>query len=325
VAALAGVSRQTVSNVLHERAGYYSAETRSRVLEAVEALNYQPNLAARSLRSRRTRQLGYHMPSDQFSPENAFVLRLIQALVRAAADRGHHVLVFADDDDELRTFRELVAKGSVDGFVLSSVKVGDARARLLAGTGMPFALFGRTGPGLPQTWVDIDNAAAIRQSVDHLVAAGRQRFAYVGFDAGAEWDRQRVEGYRLAMEAHGLAVEEDLVIGCPTMAAVHEGADRLLRSEERPDAIVTSGDVVAATIVNAARSLGLLPGADFGLVGFDGGFVQELTDPVLTSVRIPVEQIAAKLVERLLLELESGPTGGPGEVVATEVVKGGTG
>src|SRR5919108_379927 len=109
------------------------------------------------------------------APDHAFILRLIQALVRAAAARGHHILVFTQDDDELEVFRELIAMRSVDGFILSSSRVDDPRARFLQRARIPFAMFGRTAPDLPQTWVDIDNVAAIRSAVDHLVSRGFDR------------------------------------------------------------------------------------------------------------------------------------------------------
>src|SRR5919107_5946353 len=145
VARLARVSRQTVSNVLNNRSGY-SEDTRARVLRAIEELDYQPHRAARSLRSQRTMQLGYHMPSEQLAAENAFVLGFIQALVRAAADHGHHVLVFTEQGEELEVFRELVAIRGVDGFILSGSRGDDPRARYLHQAGVPFALFGRTAP-----------------------------------------------------------------------------------------------------------------------------------------------------------------------------------
>ena len=180
---MARVSRQTVSNVLNNRTGY-SEETRTRVLAAIEALDYQPHRAARSLRSQRTMQLGYHMPGEQLAAENAFVLGFIQALVRAAADHGHHVLVFTEQGDELEVFRELVAIRGVDGFILSGSRVDDPRARYLHQAGVPFAMFGRTAPRLPQTWVDIDSVAAASSAVDYLVGKGHESFAYVGYDAG---------------------------------------------------------------------------------------------------------------------------------------------
>jgi DNA-binding LacI/PurR family transcriptional regulator len=323
VARLARVSRQTVSNVLNNRTGY-SEETRNRVLRAIEELDYQPHRAARSLRSRRTMQLGYHMPSEQLAPENAFVLGFIQALVASAAVRGHHVLVFTERDDELEVFRELVAIRGVDGFILSSSRIDDPRARFLAKAGIPFASFGRTAPGLPQTWVDIDSVAGIGAVIDHLVDRGHERFAYLGYDTDHYWDRDRVEGYRKGLADHGIRVTERSILRCRTLGAVHDRVLRLLERRQRPTAIVTGSDVLAAAAVNTAKSLGLRVGHDIAVTGFDGGLVQQMTEPMLTSVRIPVELIATELIGRCLREIDQGPTGEPGLIVPTEIAAGGS-
>jgi DNA-binding LacI/PurR family transcriptional regulator len=321
VARRAGVSRQTVSNVLNNRSGYSEA-TRARVTEAIEALDYQPHRAARSLRSQRTMQLGYHMPGEQLAAENAFVLGFIQALVRGAAGRGHHVLVFTEHDDELEVFRELVAIRAVDGFVLSGSRVDDPRARFLADAGVPFAMFGRTAPDLPQSWVDIDNVVATSSMVGYLVERGHERFAYLGYDLDTYWDRERLEGYRKGLADHGIRVAERSIVRGPSAAAVHDRVARLLGRRHPPTAIVTGSDVMAAVAVNAARSQGLRVGRNLAVTGFDGGFVRQMTDPVLTSVRVPVDTIAAELIGRCLRELETGPTGEPGLIVPTELAVG---
>src|SRR5918996_3865464 len=318
VARLARVSRQTVSNVLNNRSGY-SEDTGARVLRAIEALDYQPHRAARSLRSQRTMQLGYHMLDEQLAAENAFVLGFIQALVRGAAHRGHHVLVFTERDDELEVFRELVAIRAVDGFVLSGSRVDDPRARFLAEAGVPFAMFGRTASDLPQTWVDIDNVVAVSSVVGYLVDRGHERFAYVGYDLDNYWDRERLDGYRKGLADHGIRVAERSIVRGPTPGAVHDRVVRLLGRRYRPTAIVTGSDVMAAVAVNAARSLGLRVGRDVAVTGFDGGFVRQMTEPVLTSVRVPVDTIAAQLIGRCLRELDAGPTGDPGLIVPTEL------
>jgi DNA-binding LacI/PurR family transcriptional regulator len=323
VARLARVSRQTVSNVLNNRTGY-SENTRTRVLRAIEALDYQPHRAARSLRSQRTMQLGYHMPGEQLAVENAFVLGFIQALVRGAAHRGHHVLVFTEQDDELEVFRELVAIRGVDGFVLSGSRVDDPRARYLSEAGIPFAMFGRTAPHLPQSWVDIDSVAATGAAVDYLVDRGHGAFAYIGYDAKNYWDVERLEGYRKGLADHGIRVSERSIVQGSTLEAVHDDVVRLLGRKRRPTAIVAGSDVLAAVAVNAAKAMGLRIGQDLAVTGFDGGFVQQLTEPMLTSVRIPVDVIAAELIGRCLRELDEGPTGDPGLVVPTEIAVGGS-
>jgi DNA-binding LacI/PurR family transcriptional regulator len=323
VARLAQVSRQTVSNVLNNRTGY-SEETRNRVLRAIEQLDYQPHRAARSLRSQRTMQLGYHMRGEEMAAENAFVLGFIQALVRAAADRGHHLLVFTELDDELEVFRELVAIRGVDGFILSGSRVDDPRARYLHEAGVPFAMFGRLAAHLPQTWVDTDGVLAASSAVDYLAARGHEAFAYVGYEPVNYWDVERLEGFRKGLADHGLRVAERSIVLGATLEAVHGGVLRLLGRKRRPTAIVTSSDVLAAVVVNAARSLGLRVGQEVAVTGFDGGFVRRLTEPVLTSVRIPVDRIAAELIGRCLREIDEGPTGAGGLVVPTEIVPGGS-
>jgi DNA-binding LacI/PurR family transcriptional regulator len=323
VARLARVSRQTVSNVLNNRSGY-SQDTRARVLRAIEELDYQPHRAARSLRSQRTMQLGYHMPGEQLAAENAFVLGFIQALVRAAADHGHHVLVFTEQGEELEVFRELVAIRGVDGFILSGSRVDDPRVRYLHQAGVPFAMFGRTDLGLPQTWVDTDSVAAAASAVGYLVGRGHESFGFVGYDAKNYWDLERLEGFRKGLADHGIRVAENSIVLGGTLEEVHAGATRLLGRKRRPTAIVTGSDVLAAVVVNAARSLGLQVGTDVAVTGFDGGFVQQMTEPKLTSVRIPVDRIAAELIGRCLREIDDGPTSEPGSIVPTEIVVGGS-
>ncbi len=320
VARMARVSRQTVSNVLNNRTGY-SEETRARVQRAIEALDYQPHRAARSLRSQRTMQLGYHMPGEQLAAENAFVLGFIQALVRAAADHGHHVLVFTEQGDVLEVFRELVAIRGVDGFILSGSRGDDPRARYLHQAGVPFAVFGRTAPGLPQTWVDIDSVAAVRSAVDYLVARDHESFAYVGYDAES-WDVERLEGFRKGLADHGIRVGERSIILGRTLEAVHAAVLRLLGGTRPPTAIVTGSDVLAAVAVNAAKSLGLRVGQDVAVTGFDGGFVRHMTEPVLTSVRIPVDRIAAELIACCLRMIDEGTAQSTGILVPTEIAVG---
>src|ERR1700761_8910701 len=195
VARLAGVGRQTVSNVLNG-SGRVGEATRARVLEAVTALGYSPNHGARSLRSRRTRQLAYVMPPIQLRPDNYIMQQFLQALAAASGRRGHGVVVTAPDGDPREEMRRLMASRSVDGFLLSEVQPDDPRVALLAEAGMPFACFGYLGPGLPQHWVDIDNRAAVAQAVRHVRARGYRRLAFVGYQTADHWDLERVGGFQ---------------------------------------------------------------------------------------------------------------------------------
>ena len=143
VAAAAGVSRQTVSNVLKapERV---AAETAARVRRAIDDLGYRPNRAAQNLRQRASRCIGLKMVSP---PGVSNLLdRFLHALTEAAGVAGYHMLLLAAVDEELETYEDLIRTGTVDGFVLFDVEVGDSRLSWFARRGIPFVcLAGRAG------------------------------------------------------------------------------------------------------------------------------------------------------------------------------------
>ena len=180
VARAAGVGKSTVSNVLNG-SGRVGEAARARVLETVDQLGYRPHHGARSMRSRRTMQLAYFMPPIQLEPTNLIMMQFMQSLLRAGAQRHYRVLVVAQDADPGDDIRSLAAGRIVDGFVLSELQPDDQRAELLTELGMPFACFGRTRPGLPQPWADIDNVKAEAEAVRHVAERGYTRPAYIGY------------------------------------------------------------------------------------------------------------------------------------------------
>lgn len=322
VARLAGVSPTTVSFVINERPGSgIPEETRLRVMAAVEDLGYQPNRQARNLRLQRTRQLGFHVSGEQLNVYQVFTVSFIQPLLREADRHGYQILVFTSGDDATDRLRELVAAHAVDGFILNDSSIDDPRARYLAGVHMPFASFGRTEADLPQSWVDVDNAAGVASMVDYLVEKGHGDIAYIGPLQPRYWFNERLEGFQSRMRHHGLSVPASWMVQ-ETSAGVEAAVGRLLSGRRRPTAVVTAADWLAVETIRAVRLAGLRVGQDVAVTGFDGGPLQWLTDPPLTTVRLPFEQAAAALVERCLREIEEGPNTAPGVFLPTEIVVG---
>lgn len=325
VARAASVSRQTVSNVLNS-SGRVGDAARSRVLDAVAALGYHPHQGARSLRSRRTRQIAYVMPRIQLLPANYIMQQFLQAMAAACASRGYSmVIVVADgsppDGDPREEMRRLIASRSVDAFVLSDLHEDDPRVALLAEAGFPFTCFGRTGAGQPQQWVDIDNHEATALAVEHVVSLGFRRIAFAGYRTESRWDDERASGFRAALEQHGLPAGQ-----APMLLVDDAGARRAIRSlltsgrpEERPEAIVSGSDRLAAIIYGVAADLRLRIGRDLAVTGFDGSVAAGLLHPRLTSVAIPVVDIARRVVARALKQIDHGPDQLPGEVVAARL------
>ena len=320
MARAAGVGRQTVSNVLNG-SGRVGLATKARVLEAVAALGYYPHHGARSLRSRRTRQLAYLMPAIQLLPDNYIMQQFLQALAAASARRSHSVVVVVPDGDPRDEMRRLIASRTVDAFLLSELQLDDPRVILLAEAGIPFACFGRIGPGLPQHWVDIDNRAAVLKALEHVLARGFRRPTFVGYQTANHWDHERVSGFRAGLARHGVPDDQAGVLLVDEASARREirslltGAQRGPHPGARPDAIVTGSDRLAAVVYGVAAELRLRIGRDLGVTGFDGSVAAGLLHPRLTSVTIPVEEIARRVIARALRQLDHGPDESPGEVV----------
>jgi DNA-binding LacI/PurR family transcriptional regulator len=321
VARAAGVGRQTVSNVLNGT-GRVGEAARARVLDAVAALGYHPHHGARSLRSRRAGQIAYVLPRVQLIPSNYIMQQFLQALAAASGRRGYSMVVVVPDGNPQDDMRRLIASRSVDAFLLSEMQLEDPRVILLAEAGMPFACFGRTDSALPQHWVDIDNHEAMAAAVEHVLGRGYERIAFLGYRSESLWDHQRTAGFRAGLARLGVPADQAEMLLVDEASARRKirslltGARRGARAGTRPDAIVTGSDRLAAVIYGVAAELRLRIGRDLGVTGFDGSIAADLLHPTLTSVTIPVDDIAARMVTRALRQVDHGPDGSPGEVVA---------
>ena len=293
MARAAAVSRQTVSNVLNG-SGRVGAAARARVLAAVAALGYHPHHGARSLRSRRTRQLAYVMPHVQLLPGNYIMQQFLQSLAAACARQSYSLVIVVPEGDPGDEMRRLIASRSVDAFLLSELQQDDARVKLLAEARMPFACFGRTGPALPQNWVDIDNRGAVAAAVGHLLARGFRRIAFVGYQTLSYWDADRVAGFRDGLAAGGHSADQASLLLVDDTNARTKIRSLLSagRPELRPDAVVTSSDRLAGVVYSVAAELRLRIGQDLAVTGFDGSAAAALMNPRLTTVAIPVDDIA---------------------------------
>jgi DNA-binding LacI/PurR family transcriptional regulator len=316
VAQAARVSRQTVSNVLNG-SGRVGEAAKARVRDAVAALGYQPHHGARSLRSRRTRQIAYVMPRVQLLPDNYIMQQFLQALAAASARRSYSMVIAVPDGDPREEIRRLMASRSVDAFLLSELQPADPRVVMLAEAGMPFACFGRTGPSLPQHWVDIDNREATAAAVEHVLSRGFDRVAFLGYRSGNHWDAERVAGFKAGLTRSGIAAEQADILLVDDASARRKVRSLLApaRPAARPDAIVTSSDRLTAVVYGVAAELRLRIGQDLAVTGFDGSVAAGLMHPQLTSVAIPVGDIAQRVVARALRQIDHGPDQRPGEVV----------
>ncbi|MFE7597786.1 LacI family DNA-binding transcriptional regulator [Streptomyces sp. NPDC057494] len=324
VARAAGVSRQTVSNALNAP-HRLRATTLARVTAAIDELGYQPDQSARSLRTGTRKVIGYPAPADNPADPNPLMGGFLEALVSAADAVGHRVLLFRCDPQRgagavAKSFNGLIAARQVDGFVLSDVIHDDPRVDVLAEAGFPFVAFGRTAPGRPQNWVDIDSAGATAAVVGLLLDQGHRRICYVNSAASLPWLAERRAGLlKAAAAAPAGAFEVSVPDDDP--AALSHALQRLLVGPDRPTALVCANDWLALTAYQAVRTAGLTVGTDVAVTGFNDMPLCTVLQPTLTSVRLPLSAIARALVDRLITTVEDpGATPTSGLLLPTEPV-----
>ncbi|MFC4563778.1 LacI family DNA-binding transcriptional regulator [Nocardiopsis mangrovi] len=304
VAAAAGVSRQTVSNVLNAP-HRVRPQTRERVEAAIRDLGYQPNRSARSLRTSASRMLGYCVLRG--GDGNVVHTRFLHALTDAAAERGYHLVLFTAPTGEagLPVYDDLLAQRTVDGFVLTDTFKGDVRQKWLADREVPFAAFGRSWDEPEHgDWVDVDGSSGVYDAVAHLHALGHGRIAFAGWERGSGVGDDRRAGWARAAADIGLG--EQPSVEAP--GTVHGGADaarRLLDLPAPPTALVCANDHMAIGALGVLAERGLRPGRDIAVAGFDDIPAASLPGIDLTTVSQPLDEIGRTVVRLVLDRLDS--------------------
>jgi DNA-binding LacI/PurR family transcriptional regulator len=312
VAAVAGVSRQTVSNALNNPE-LLRPDTLSRVQAAIEELGYRPNRAARNLRTRASHLIGLRIEPTVEGAASGLMDRFLHSLVEASRAADLHVLLFSPEDveDPVDGYDALLQSAAVDAFVITDTYRGHLSAAWLTQREVPFVSFGRpwTDPLAAHPWVDVDGRAGVREAVDHLVSRGHRRIAWVGWAETSFIGEDRRAGWHDQLDAHGLDSDGLGVRGEDTMETGCVEAHRLLDSPEPPTALVCVSDTMAIGVLQALAERGVRPGPEgVGVVGFDDSFAAQVVPPGLSSVRQPLEEIAAELVR--LLHGRLGEVGG---------------
>ncbi|MFP8960680.1 LacI family DNA-binding transcriptional regulator [Streptomyces nanhaiensis] len=315
VARRAGVSPQTVSNAINSP-DMLRPETLERVRRVIDEMNYRPSRAAQTLRTRSSKLIGYGvLPAPSSHP---VLDRFLHALSQAADEAGYSILLFAcpPGGPSLEGYEEMLDRHEVDGFVLSGTERGDPRQAWLAKRGVPFVGFGRMWSGRQiGDWVDVDGASGTDAAVEHLVALGHRRIAFLGWERGASGaGDDRAAGWQRAMRRHGLPTRGRRAQSTNDIAAAREAVGPLL--DAGATAVIAASDMLALGCYQTLRERGALPGKDVAVAGFDDSPAAELLSPSLTSVAQPLEQVGRECV-RLLLARMSAP-GAPPERLLLE-------
>ena len=293
VARQAGVSVASVSRVMAGRAGVSEA-TRQRVLDAVQALDYRPDLAARRLRSRRTDTIGL-IVSDIRNPFFTEISRAVEDV--AYRHRMRVILCNADEDPEKEAlYLDLMRDENVSGVILSPTLPTLARFRP-SDYPFPVVLVHRCDRDTAADAVVLDNADSAYRLTSHLIEQGYRRIVFI-YGMTSATGRQRHEGYVTAMATCGL---ETLAKGVPaTVEAARAAASEWVRRQPLPEALVASNGIILLGLTEALQEAKLHFPQKIALAGFDDLPWTRLVEPGITVIAQPTYDLGQAAIELLL-------------------------
>jgi DNA-binding LacI/PurR family transcriptional regulator len=315
VARSAGVSRATVSRVVNGTRNV-DPEIQKVVQQAVAATGYVPNRAARSLVTRRADSVAlifsvpdHHAADDPFLGQvfsDPFFGRIVGGLLTVLRPRGvHPLLMLADSDKGRQSLVTSLRQEHIDGVVLVSIAPGDPLPFLLTEAGLPTVLFARPATPIPISYVDVAQQAGAKLAAEHLLERGCRRITTISgpFDSTAGQDR--LAGFREAMAEHGVAYVPS-VEGSFTQEGGERAMKQLLAEQPETDGVFVANDLMAQGALLVLRDHGRRVPDDVAVVGFDDSSAALSSRPLLTTVRQPVEDMAAEMA-KLLMALIDDP------------------
>ena len=310
VAAAAGVSRATVSRVING-APTVDTKIRDMVERAIAETGYVPNVAARSLVTRRSNSVALVISEPDRPDNHSFLNRIFTdpyfGRITAGATRAlrphdiHLVIIPTDSADHHHVLRYL-RQGHVDGVLLISSHERDPLPRQVHDLGIPAVVSARPASPIAASFVDVDQRLGARLAADHLLTRGCRRLATISGPLDSPSGLDRLDGFRSYLASHGHA-DTPAVEGDFTRAGGEEAARRLLAEHPGIDGLFIASDLMAEGALRVLQDLGRRIPDDIAVIGFDDSSAALDCRPLLTTVRQPVEEMAAEMAEVLMAHI----------------------
>ena len=297
VAAKAGVSNMTVSRVLNQD-GKVSDAKRALVMEAVKALNYRPNVAARRLASNKSFFIGLLYMDLDTSYVSKFLLRGL----KSCRSTGHHLVVDEIDEDiekSIASVNELIEVTRVDGLILLPPICDDEK--LLKTLQEANVTFVRIAPDTQLSispYICMDDYQAAFEVTEGLIKKGHRKIGHIIGNPNQGVSRLRYQGYLDALRSNQINVPPEYIEqGLFTYNSGVVAAEKILSSEDRPTAIFAANDEMAAAALSVAHKFSISVPEELSIAGFDDGHIAVTVSPNLTTVRQPIQQMAELAID----------------------------
>jgi LacI family transcriptional regulator len=311
-----GLSPTTVSRALN---GYpeVNETTRERVLAAAKRHNYRPNTRAIRLATGRAMAIGHVIPiASKHEMVNPVFADFIAGAGETYSRNGYDmVLSVGPDDDDERIYRDLHARGTVDGFIVHAPRMNDPRIALLTEIGLPFVVHGRaTGSALPYSWVDVNNRRAFQRAAEFLLDLGHRRVALVNGLEFMDFAIRRRTGYLDALAGRGIKPDPTLMSAEEmTEMRGYRSAAAMLDSPAPPSAFLVASMISGLGVRRAAEDRGLRLGRDLSVIIHDDelSYLKNGEEvAIYTATRSSVRE-AGRLAAEMLLDIIAHPESAP--------------
>lgn len=310
-----GLSQTTVSRALN---GYpeVSERTRLRVAAAADQHNYRPNTRAKGLATGRSMAIGHVLPmSTSHEMVNPVFGDFIAGAGETYAANGYDMVIsLVEDGKQDQAYRELRAKGTVDGIILHGPRTDDPRIGLLSDLGLPFVVHGRVSSATaPYSWIDVNNTRSFARATDLLIDLGHHRIALLNGLEDMDFAARRRRGFEEAHEANGLTVDPDLMWSEEMTEHYGYATTRAaLERDAAPTAFLVSSLITAIGVRRAIQDAGLRMGHDVSVITHDDelGYLKNGEDvPLFTATRSSVRDAGVRAAQLLIdqIRLPSAP------------------
>ena len=300
-----GVSNSTVSRALHGHADI-SPETRQAVLDMASKMDYQPNQLAYNLVKSRTNTIGMIVPEFH----NPFFPNVIIGAHNVLTEAGYNLTIMQSNESypvEVSNTRTMLAN-RIDGLLISLTQETNNfdHLKVFEKRGIPLILFNRVCDNIAAPKVVVNDFDASFSAVEHLILNGYERIAHLGGPLTLLVSRERLRGYRAAMEKYGKTIEENMIIqGMFSQQKARIYGKYLLELENRPDAIFAVNDSAAIEIMLMAMEKGIRIPEELGVVGFSDNPESAYIGPGLTTIRQPTMEIGMTTAQWILQMVDS--------------------
>ena len=299
-----GVSKTLVSLVLNGKAKEHriSDDICKKVVDLAKELNYRPNQIAKGLRTGKTNTIGLII-ADMANP---FFGKLGREIEREASLHGYRVMFCSSDEkaENAKQQIEMLQQGQVDGFIISPPSGSEEEIKALERSRTPYVLIDRYFPGIDSNYIVVDNFRASYEGTEHLIRNGYKRIACISFNAGMVNMENRLDGYKKALLDASFEVDENLIKILPFSHEINDvmKAIKELTALKDPkiDAILFATSKVGVMGLQCMHSLDLKIPDDIAVVSFDDPDAYKISQPPITAIAQPLEEIGRQSVKILL-------------------------